>query len=84
MTTYLDGVVLENKYDILEFFSGTARVSRLGKMMGYTPAAMDITYDGTAPPPKCKKKDKAKYRNARSAMDLNNSAGFVSLACVNM
>ena len=77
MTSFLDGVVLEGKYDLLEFFSGTARVSRLGTMMGYTPAAMDITYDTSAPPPKCKKKEKANYPNSRSAMDLNTSAGFV-------
>ena len=68
-----------NKYDIIEFFSGSARVPRLAKSLGYTTVAMDWTYDTSAPPPKAKKKARSRCANSRSAMDLNSSAGFVLL-----
>ena len=81
MTSWLDGVELESKYDVAQFFAGTARVSRMAKCLGFTPVAMDISYDTSAPPPKTKKKERATYRNQKSAMDLNTSAGFVFLVC---
>ena len=79
MTSFLDGVELEDHYDVIEFFSGTARVSRMAKSMGYTPLALGIRYDNTVPPPKQKKKKQSRFPNARSAMDLTGSAGFLFL-----
>ena len=81
MASFLEGTDMETNYDIIEFFSGTARVSRLAKKLGHNPAALDIGYDCTAPPPKAKKKERCLYPNARSAMDINTSAGFLPLSC---
>ena len=67
-------------YDLLEFFSGSGRISRMASALGYSCAAIDTVYDCTAPPPKTKKRDRKKYKNVRSAMDLNTSAGFLPLA----
>ena len=83
MTSFLDPVSLETKYDMYEFFSGKARVARLAKAAGFSPIAMDMVYDASAPPPKTKSlKTKAMYPNARSAMDLNESGGFVFLCSI--
>ena len=82
MANHLPGPHTSRDYTVLEFFSGTARISRLAKARGYQVAAMDILYDSTTAPPRTKtKKEKARYPNTRSAMDLNTSAGFMRLAC---
>ena len=79
MVSYMDVPALPHDADLLEFFSGSARISRLSKGVGYKTIALDILYDSSAPPPKTKKKDLWKFANPTSALDLNTSAGFVSL-----
>ena len=79
LTNYLPPVETFYGLDVVEFFSGVARISRLAKRCGYEVLAVDTLYDSTAPPPKAKKKDRALYLNSRSAMDLNTSGGFMLL-----
>ena len=80
ITSFLEPASLESKYDFYDFFSGKARVSRLAKAAGYSPLAFDVVYDASAPPPKIKSKvQKSRFPNPRSAMDLNESGGFVLL-----
>ena len=81
MASWLEGPAIDTKggeYDLLEFFAGSARISRLAKARGYRSIAVDTLYDPTAPPPRTKKKDRQGYPNERSAMDINTSAGLVS------
>ena len=49
----------------MELFSGTGRLCRLAKSVGLGIAAHDISYD--------------KSQNPRSAMDINESGGFLLL-----
>ena len=61
-----------------------ARPAYLGlqKCHGHVVVAMDTLYDKTAPPPRTQaKKEKAKFPNTRSAMDLNTSLGFRADHC---
>ena len=58
--------------DLVEFFSGRARLSRLASWVGYKVRSFDIDY--------CKVKGAAEFKRGkvrRSPMDLNGSAGFV-------
>lgn len=59
--------------DLLDFFSGRARISRACRYMGYKAFAFDITYH---PVPRGERK-RGKLR--RSCMDMNGAAGFVFL-----
>ena len=67
MTSWLQLGAPGPEYTLLEFFSGSARISRLAKARGHTVMAVDTLYDVTAPPPRTKsKKQKAMYPNSRS------------------
>ena len=57
--------------DLLEFFSGMARVSKMGALFGLQARSVDIDYD--TPP---RKKSKHSKKRQRSAMDINGEAGF--------
>ena len=35
---------IEEKYDILEFYAGTARITKCARRMGLTAGALDVTY----------------------------------------
>ena len=52
------------EYQIVEFYAGQARISRLGKAIGLCCCAHDVTYD----------KGKSVEE---SAMNINGSAGFL-------
>ena len=77
MTNYLPPVETTEGLDLIEFFSGVARISRLAKKRGYEVLAFDTLYDSSAPPPRSKLRERANYMNSRSAMDLNTSGGFL-------
>ena len=79
MTSWLRLRAPDNRYDLLEFFAGSARIARLAKARGYSSVAVDLLYDTTAPPPKTKRKACKGFKNSKSAMDINTSAGFVLL-----
>lgn len=75
MVGYLRPVDLSNPertHDILEFYAGAARLSKLSHAMGGNAAAMDRNYDFVAQESKKKK---------NNSMDFNTSAGFLSLNC---
>ena len=85
MTSWLDGEAMGAKpvaeeYQMIELFSGSARIARLANSCGYASVAVDTLYDVNAPPPRATKKERQEYEYARSAMDINTSAGFVLLA----
>ena len=49
-------------FDVLEYFAGRARISRIARGAGYTALATDMVYD--------------KNWKTRSSLHLNESAGF--------
>ena len=57
-----------DKYQVLEYYAGAARLAKLSRNLGLPSAAMDIIYD--------REGDNKRVNNAH---DLNTSAGFVSL-----
>lgn len=57
-----------DQYQVLEFYAGAARVSKLASNLGVRVAAMDKNYDTIG--------DNKKRNNA---MDFNTSAGFTFL-----
>lgn len=59
-----------HELEVLEFYAGAARLSKLCKSLGGSTAAMDKDFD--------KDGDNRKKNNA---MDFNTSAGFTSLSC---
>ena len=79
MVNHMDGANLKQSYDLIEFFSGSARISRLASARGFSAVAVDMIYDNDAPPPRTSKKNMKNYPYPRNAMDLNTSAGFVLL-----
>ena len=60
--------------DVLDFFAGRARISKLAKWMGLTAMAYDIGYHPVDP-----NKTRKRGRKRRSCMDWNGEAGFVPL-----
>lgn len=78
MTSWLDYFCFENKYEVIEYFAGVARISRLGTMAGLKTAAVDIKYASR----KHKRKKRKKHRKHRStnSMDINSESGFVLLS----
>lgn len=56
----------QKEVEVMELFAGAARLSRLAKSLGFGVAAHDIQYDEMA----------SKGHAKRSAMDINESAGF--------
>lgn len=55
----------EQEIQVLELFSGRARLCRLARSLGMTSQAHDISYDRS---------------EERSSMDVNESAGFMLLS----
>ena len=72
-----------SQYDIVEYYAGIGRISRLGAAYGYTAGAFDVVYDFpefTESMPGPKKTKFRKYQtNKRCAMDLTTSSGFMFL-----
>ncbi len=66
--------------EVLELFSGVARVARFARRTGYRTRAFDICYDKTYK--RGYKVSTHNGRKKRSFMDLNGEAGLVSLACI--
>lgn len=56
------------RYQVLEFYAGAARLAKLSRNLGLASAAMDIVYD-----------QKGNNRQLNNAHDMNTSGGFVSL-----
>ena len=65
--------------DVVEFFAGVARISRLAAWKGLRARAYDIEYTQLSNPEKLKR---GKLR--RKAMDLNGSAGLAPLVLLNI
>ena len=63
--------------DVVEMFAGVARIAKLAAWLGMKSRAYDIAYCPVRNPYR-KKRNKL----PRSPMDLNGSAGFVSLRLV--
>ena len=61
------------KYEVVEFYGGVQRITRLASAMGYAAVAHDINYD-----PLYQEKT-AKTTGRKSCMDINGNAGFVFL-----
>ena len=61
-------------FDLLDFYAGRARVSRLANCMGYVSRAFDLDYE-TAPAGESIHAGRSK----RSAFDINGEAGFLLL-----
>lgn len=59
--------------DLVEFFAGVARISKLSTWMGYNCRAFDVTYAPLRHPQKLKR---GKFR--RPSMDLNGAAGLAN------
>ena len=59
---------------VVELFSGVARIARLASWLGYRTRAYDLSYLAVRNPYKRKR-----GKMPRSPMDLNGSAGFVFL-----
>lgn len=73
-------------FDLLDFYAGRARVSRLANCMGYVSRAFDLDYE-TAPAGESIHAGRSK----RSAFDINGEAGFLllgffkdSVICLNL
>lgn len=61
--------------DLVEFFSGKARVSRLASWLGYNVRAYDIDYEQPSTQGGFKR-----GKMSRSPMDMNGAAGLVYLS----
>ena len=59
-------------YQVIEYFSGVARIAMLAQYMGFTTAALDIEYG----------MQYAKAHGKRSPMDINSNAGLVLLGWI--
>ena len=65
----------QHNLDIIDLFSGKARISKLASWMGYKCRAFDLTYHPVRHPYKRKR-----GRLPRSCMDLNGCAGLAIFA----
>lgn len=65
----------EKPYDVIEFFAGVARVSRLAQLCGYNSRAYELEFDK---PPTGESRHAGRAR--RSAFDINGEGGFVPLS----
>ena len=65
---------MKEPYDLLDFFGGFARVSRLGMARGYQCRAFDVGYDDPVPGV-----SPHSGRGNRSAFDINGEAGLLFL-----
>ena len=71
LTSWLDLPAPQQDIQILELCAGKARLCRLAKSMGLGVAAHDIEYDDIK---------STRSQPKRSAMDINESAGYLLLA----
>lgn len=62
---------------LIEYFSGSARISKLAHAMGYQVRAFDVDYDHPAP----WAESSFSGRRKRSSYDINGEAGIVFLMC---
>ncbi len=67
----------ESGLQVIDLFSGKARISRLASWMGYRSRAFDLAYHPVRYP---QKRKRGAIR--RSCMDINGAAGLVTL-CLN-
>lgn len=76
MASWLTNLPWKNDptYDLVDFFSGAARISRLACASGYEARAFDINYDS---PPMGTSSHSGRAR--RSAFDINGEGGFLPL-----
>ena len=76
MASWMVGLpwVSERPYDVLDFYAGVARVSRLATACGFNACAYDIKYD-TPEPGESYHSGRAK----RSCFDINGEGGFLLL-----
>lgn len=72
LTAWLELPELKN-FEVLEFFSGRARVSRFAARRGWQVASYDIAYHQPDENTTSNHNGKAK----RSFMDMNSQAGFL-------
>ena len=66
--------VSDRPYDVLDFYAGEARISRLATACGYHACAYDVRYD-------CPLEGESYHsgRSKRSAFDINGEGGFLLL-----
>lgn len=64
----------EQDLDVLDLFSGKARISKLASWMGLKAKAVDLSYHPVRYPEKRKR-----GKLPRSCMDINGAAGFAFL-----
>ena len=76
MTSWLDGVKLSGKFDVIEYFAGVGRITRLASARKYQTAAFDLGYGA---PKSSGHRRKRNFKKKPSCMDINGSAGFVCL-----
>lgn len=83
MCSWLSFVDLESsQYEMIEFFAGQSRISRLAHAAGYQAARYDLTYDPVFQENSGSSSGKRK-RASGGAMDFSSSAGFVFLVINN-
>lgn len=61
------------RWDVIEYFSGTGRLSKMAAKAGLVVASFEILLDA----PKSKKRNK--HFHPRSSMDMNGESGFAFL-----
>ena len=64
----------ENGLEVIDLFSGKARISRLASWLGYKSRAFDMAYHPVRYPQRRKR-----GKLPRGCMDINGSAGFANL-----
>ena len=73
------------EYEVVEYFAGCARISRMAAGLGYRSAAMDLVYDnpkyfeGVPASEGSKPTWKKMETQLRSPMDLTTAGGFTQL-----
>ena len=68
----------EIQWEVLDFFAGEAKISKLASALGLQAAAFDICM---APP---KRKRRSTWIPSRSVMDMNSDSGFLLLATIHL
>ena len=78
LISYLSYSSASVEWDIIDLFSGKARVSKWGRRAGLRCASYDIAYND----PKSTKRSKHNNQKRRSSMDINGEAGFAQLVLI--
>lgn len=66
---HIEPLEQHSSLEVIEFFAGTGRLCRLAKSMGIPSEAHDLSYDETK-------------KHGKSAMDINDSAGYLFLSLI--